>query len=772
MRKEDYAKDFKEEKALEKLDQLSDSAPGRKFKELNRMSAPTAGKDREKLYAALAGHYETECDLLIAFTNGIWNGRIGGTSHIVEEVCSVRSRHNFKRRLRHVFSLSVARKSNPFPSREKFTWHHDDLSFSPSFRRKWVSRWKRVAPHWHKFLLLFLGMASLAASGLGYVLDGWSPWDAIPYAAGHLTLNGFDSFSSTNALSLILVRAGRWLGLLFVLLGAVIVLMELFSVISLGAKLRWTRFHRHDIICGLGRKGRLLLEDPDCSTLRSIGIERAPDPSAKAICARRDIPLVEGNAARRETLERAGLSKLARAFICTGSDDTNMLIVHRIADLSRSFRGQTTFQCSVELEEIPKFGVLRNALPSDHRLDLHIFNTEEITARMVLRENHLDRFTASPSCQGARVILIGDSKMADALLRQILLQSLFEDGKTVTILCPTQEPHSCANRFVKQFPCFTLNDSGQDYLAVPSKTWSKERVLPEIRFTSLPPSVVGQEDFMERELSSPSWVTTVIVAEEDAATNLNTATAIAPTLERLRREKAPFQDIALWVYTNFYDRTFCESIEHKINKDAPDLPILSIEPLMGRCTRCLLAGEEEDRVAQNINGFYAANGSTPPDPQLIREAWMHASEPDKDSSRQAAAHAWVKYRIRSRLRQSGLPEDHISEAIARIEHRRWCAEYLLNHFRPLTRIPSEHANFIPSQEEQEQIKNWFSGSDARTFKQRWKSRKRHISLIPFDDFDRLFDPAIAAKEKTKDSDQIKNLDRFLGPKPYDSDHAL
>ena len=87
----------------------------------------------------------------------------------------------------------------------------------------------------------------------------------------------------------------------------------------------------------------------------------------------------------------------------------------------------------------------------------------------------------------------------------------------------------------------------------------------------------------------------------------------------------------------------------------------------------------------------------------------------------------------------GKPSNYRIQMLARMEHRRWCAEYLLKGFRPLNT-------------ENNYITDWFSGK-----KKYWKSQKRHLDLMPFDKLQPVIgyvDPIQGAQEPHKDKAQI------------------
>ena len=101
----------------------------------------------------------------------------------------------------------------------------------------------------------------------------------------------------------------------------------------------------------------------------------------------------------------------------------------------------------------------------------------------------------------------------------------------------------------------------------------------------------------------------------------------------------------------------------------------------------------------------------------------------------------------------------------KIEHRRWCAEYLLNGFEPLIQ-PKAFSDL--DELEKRQVEAWFpKDKSGESNKKSVKKQKRHIDLVPFEDLTRLLGKERGKKEQNKDHD-INQLDWVLTGEPGDA----
>lgn len=762
-----------------------------KAKVLNpRWASASKAKTEEDCYRD-AGHYIAEnAHILIALWDGIHREKIGGTSdtlrHALCPECQEARRKSGRAPL-EIHWLAIPRESNPYPASEAFTWQKLPIP-NPVVKCEFA----RASAKKKAELLLpvTLGIASVLCSWLGYLLSYGFAFttivDKFLVAASHLLLAGLDPVPEGPGS--LLIRIGRVLAVIFVVATIEKLVNRLFR--WRGEFALWRTGRRvHHLVCGLGWRGRQLLADAaeeKCKTKlknsrHTIVIERTSDEAASDLCSLAGARLIEGDATNPETLSKAGLAKVDNAFIVCDRDETNMRVVHELAEIAQTQRSSLSQKqsgpfakarerqmvCCVALRSQHHFEVLQKSLPGSHGIDLRIFNAESVTARMFLERHPIDRFAASPNATAAEVILLGNSRMAWAILREVLQQGIFEEDKDLQLTWLTRDASAACHRFISQFPVFKkASEPTGSWKAEPEHPWETEKILPPIHFFDLPPSDRGLLDLFEREdlAADSTRVTSVIVALDDPAESAATAHVLAAHLERVRREKK--KDVTLSCYYNTPEDIYRYDIDRALNRDFESLPVSAFSDFMGDCSMEVVRGDNIDTMARRFHGIYSLDndinhGKAKPDDCFAAYCdgiWSKVPENDKDSNRQKAAHEFVKRRVRTRLKQKGLNLDarEGDEALGRIEHRRWCAEYLLKGFRPLTRILSlESAPFTLNEKEKKELEEWFADQ-----KQAFKRAKLHADLIPFDHFDQVLGKH-AAKERAKDFRQTGVLDELL-----------
>ena len=702
-------------------------------------------------YERLAVHFRENCDLVLALWDGIDNGKPGGTADVVDNVLANSRRENFPA----VLWISVARKSNPFPTAEKFSRRtlYPQQEYAALIPEK---SWIQYAQSALRWALGISGSIAVLCGVAGYSEHGDERFsEALVISLTHL-VGGSYAFSGEEEYHG-LVILGWWAAVVFFVISAGFILNTAFHLVK--RIHRWRNANRtHDLIFGLGERGRNLLYASHLLEEPVIAVDIDPDAQAKEICEKTNIPLVIGDSFAPKTIKKLGIAKGRRAFVCTGTDLVNTRIVHRLAETYPRTDPDSRLKCAVGLKSTENFDTLRQALP-DHGLDLRIFNREAVTARALLRNVHLDRFAGLPTAKGASILIAGTSPMADEILRQVIQIGHFEDGKKLRVARLCKDAESEVKKFVDHYPCFTSLEGGQGCpVATPDNVWFENEVLPKVEFHELPASSRGRSEWAEKNLDTEGWITTVFVCDTEPMDSARLAEDLAPPLERLRSGHG--RDIALWFYFRGAHEQLRFDLERNLDRQFNYLHVESFTDFMGRCDHACAMGQLSDEVARRINGFYW--GIPLEERDEIEKVWSGISEHDKDSSRQAAEHAWVKLRVRRRLRgRSPGGEGSVTEELARIEHRRWCAELLMKGFLPLTRIPQEVSGWTgPNPEEADLCKRWFAKD--KELKKASKIAKRHIDLVPFDDLISLLGEERGASEQQKDHSQVEALDDLLG----------
>jgi len=514
--------------------------------------------------------------------------------------------------------------------------------------------------------------------------------------------------------------------------------------------------HQHDLVIGLGWHGQELLSNTDDTIM--IAIDPAPDSLARDLCMRKGVPLIAGDAREEAVLHLAGIQSVQRAFIATGSDDMNIEIAHAIA--AKVAGQEQEIVLAVSLQDKKSFQTLHGVLNSYSNIDLHTFNSCSLTAQALFSntEYRIDRFEGAT--KDAHLVLIGDGTMARELLNHSLKYCIFEKEASLTIDVLWPNASEFAKSWGAEFPCYAPDEDGTYQPSV--TVWLKERVLPQIRFHDLPPSERGQIDLCVSVVGNRQCVTTVIVAMRDPSNSCEIVDSIGATLTGLA--DAHQKDIEVWVYYNSRKKPLRDAMQASLKGRYGRLKPNVFCDYLGRFDRNSAAGKTTDVVAKRVNAMYKLekieHKSINTAQVEIDKEWREIIESDKDSSRQSAVHAFIKERIKGRL--SG---DEVSKRmqLAEIEHRRWCAEYLLKGYKPLTRnLPNEQL----SDNENQRISQWFDKNQPEK-KKSFKSQRLHVDLVPYHDLPKLLGKARGEIEQDKDH-QIALLDWVLTGNPIHS----
>jgi hypothetical protein len=629
--------------------------------------------------------------------------------------------------------------------------------------------------------------------------------DFLLTAVAHLTLNGFEPITGNNPGDS-LIRLARFLALFFVIIAAGTLLDSAFHFKSNFR--RWKASSKeHDLVIGLGWHGQALLLDGGKEKM--IAIDPNPDSIAREICERKGIPLLAIDACGEEIFNLlAGLKYTKRVFIAAGSDDLNIRIAHHLASKCAA---NSRMEFSISLKDHKSTGTLISLLGDKSYIGLHTYNNAGSTAQAIFDNDdyRIDRFENGVGDKTAQIVLIGDGSMGEELLRHSLQHCIFEKNVSmkVDVLWPKHDDFS--KRWSAEHPCYTRGQEGgisknrqRDPIAVfdrsiaclidmlrplravrfalgqistvfqgtkkpyilytpKDKVWLDKRVLPPICFHELPVSARGLIDWCESHIRPEDAVTTVIVAMHDPTEACRIADWVGPKLNQLAqlaqldKQNNNENKFEAWVYLNSRDQAMRKSISEKMVKSYPTLKLRIFFDYLDKFNRDFAIGMEVDDVAKRVNAMYALKGieleeKVKADPK-INAKWCSLDVSDKESSRQSAVHARIKSRIYKRLikkyQNKEAKEAEVRNQLAEIEHRRWCAEYLLNGFEPLTR---NKKNDQLNATEKANIDAWFHAEKSKNKKKEFKAMRLHVDLHPYRDLTSVLGKDIGEKEQKKD----------------------
>ena len=729
-------------------------------------------KELEKAYRKAGRYIADHCDVLLVLWDGVENGKVGGTSDTMEYARSQECREKRKDNGPEIHHLVIPQQENPFPVGVPFEFRK--YSAAPASPCKRSSLKGRSGKRLTQILILgILAILSVLCGIMGYdyslhssFLEGLQK--SIPYSVALLVLGNFtkEEFSSWWEI------LARIFAALFFMLAASTVAMS-----YLGGELRRWRIARgkHHILVGAGWKGRQLAESIIRSGEKLLIIDKKLPVAIENWCADNKVPTIEGDALEDETWSQAGLRNADTIYIFCGKDQESMEATAVAARALVDHLPKASIKCYAELQSQRNFQVLMNALPEDKKLEVNLLNAEKVTARELIRRYPLDRFEANPEAEISHVIIIGNTSMARAILRHVMDFGIFEPEKRLAIRLFVEDAAHVTQEFLARYPVFKKEKSYSDgsFTLTPKDHWViQEKILPTIQIHPMTASddfLLNPEKGLERVFQPDSnpQVISLFVAIDDGNRSVRVSENIAKWLMHHRQDKQC--DIQLFCYVATGILEYRRDIHRSLNAVEPDLPVIIFGDFVDDFSEVNVRGDVLDQLAIGICEMYGQKYNPSIQPS---EAWSESSENDKNSNRLAASHADLKMRYFRRSAKPGVIDPTIVKELSQMEHRRWCAEYLLRGFRPLVSFPSAREGLLSqvankiglyqlSDTDKEKIRRWFSGKKG---KDSFRKQKFHLDLMPFHELKPVIDAAFPKngtgkskgdEEMDKDEDQVR-----------------
>lgn len=195
--------------------------------------------------------------------------------------------------------------------------------------------------------------------------------------------------------------------------------------------LRVRHLRRHVVVCGLGRKGRLLARRYREAGERVVAIERDEDDPGIALCREAGVEVLIGDATEPSLLRRAGVARARQLVAVCGSDGDNAAIAVAARELAME-RDGPPLVAVVHLLDSELCALLREReLMQGARggFRLEFFNVFESGAEAILEEIP---WRADPS---PHVVLVGLGHFGRTLLRRaVFSRSSAESSLRVTVI--------------------------------------------------------------------------------------------------------------------------------------------------------------------------------------------------------------------------------------------------------------------------------------------------------------------------------------------------
>jgi hypothetical protein len=522
---------------------------------------------------------------------------------------------------------------------------------------------------------------------------------------GFLVLN-MGAVSSPEPTALALFTIARGAGLFFFSYAAVAGVGVVFAdqlrplrieAWSLFGRLPWGDDAGHVVVCGIGDDGDALATDALDDGRNVVAIDRQRTDRTAELEAAGAIVLT-GDATREGMLVgRARLRRAADVYVTTGSDTTNSAIVETIDRWAASTDLSQPIDVTARIADRRLRRTLHEETTPVEGVHLHSYDVPSATARELLSARPIDDLVEAD--QRVNVWLVGWTPLSEALLDQLLNLMHYPDGVdrqvTVVTAAPAEARRDIAASFPTIDPEWWADASMQEFVA---------GLFPDVDVRPLPgsDSALLSDQCSLYDAVRPRDRLTIVADDTDVWSLRALLSTWGPKLDELTRQ------LDLDTHLAYRGSTEAEWT----------LPLSAVETSAyaafgDGCSINAVRGTERDRTARRVALVYhllyeddplaafpwVDSTEQPPDgidavlerieslPPAERErqadaVWRDLPEYQRESNRYAADHAAVKLRMADLLGGESIDDDTV-RTIAEAEHRRWCAEKILDGWEPL-----------------------------------------------------------------------------------------
>lgn len=292
------------------------------------------------------------------------------------------------------------------------------MTFRNRLRSFW---WKQLRSRWHAFQWPVVGGLAILALVLGcsgfnkhYAALGEtrSVWDIFYFSLQLFTL---ESGSLSRPISWELELA-RFLAPTVVAYTAAKALVTIFSEQIQMLRVRFMK--DHVAICGLGRKGLLLARAFHDQGHRVVVIDQDEKNSKIESCKELGIVVLNGNAADKAVLRKAGVHKARYIFSVCGQDGVNAEVAIHSRDLASDPKVNVV-TCLIHIADLELRNLLKEKEILTQKADffrMEFFNVFESGARALLNEYPIISQPDDEKCNQTHILVIGLGGFGESLV--------------------------------------------------------------------------------------------------------------------------------------------------------------------------------------------------------------------------------------------------------------------------------------------------------------------------------------------------------------------
>jgi len=461
----------------------------------------------------------------------------------------------------------------------------------------------------------------------------------------------------------------------------------------------------HVIVCGIGDDGYAIATEALHNGRNVAAID--PERTGQLADLEAQEAVVFTDDATREGVltDRARLHHAADVFATTGSDTTNGDIVEAVNRWATSSNETDMIDVTARITDKRLRRTLHGEMRPIKTVHFRTYDVPSATARELLTAHPIDDIQHPD--QRIHVWIVGWTAFSEALLDQLLHLMHYPDNidRKVTVIA-TQPEH------VTRDIAALSPGIDPEWWDDPSMQAFVDTLFPDLERRPLPASdmeLLSNRNALYEDLQTGDRLT-IIADDVDAGSLRGLLSTWGPKLDELTRQLD--LDVRL-AYRSSADTAWTPATSA--------VATTAYEAFGDGCSIGSIRGEERDRVARRLALVYHLlyeeapleafpwRESLPigPNPEIDaaldwletlspRERERHATavwrtlpEYQRESNRYAADHAAVKHRMATALGDPTGEKIATVQALAESEHRRWCAEKILDGWEPL---PEEDTN--------------------------------------------------------------------------------
>ncbi len=525
---------------------------------------------------------------------------------------------------------------------------------------------------------------------------------------GFLVLS-MGTVESIETMPYLLLTVGRLSGFLFFFYAAATGVTLVFQKQLRPVRIEfWSRFNYlpgydergHIIVCGIGEDGFDIALDALEGGRNVVAIDQVRSHRMEEL-DRLGAVALEGDATRERVLRhRARLHLATDVYITTSNDATNSTIVETINQIISANFSSSELNITARIDDHRLRRTLHEDTSETVGCYLRTYDVPGATARELLAAHPVDDI--QHTAERIHIWLVGWTPLTKALVNQLLHRMHYPDSVDRQLTIIAQDPSETQKDLMESFPGIDVDWWNDE----PTKEFVTD-LFPNITVRRMPRSDI--------ELLSDNCDLYECVEQNDKLT------IIADDVDvRSLRALISVWSPKLGALSNEYDldAQLLYRTSDDIQKPSltADLPTSSYTDFYNGCSVDSVRGDQRDRVARRLALVYHLlyeqdpadvfpDRASVPD-EVIGEidlvvnwilsldsdkraryataVWRDIQEYKRESNRYAADHTAIKYHMVEVLSgdEETLDQKTIRE-IAKSEHRRWCAEKILDGWEPL-----------------------------------------------------------------------------------------